>query len=52
MKDIRKISETDLWLVADYFDLTLSYNPHFQAIKEIEYDMSMKVKELLYVGLQ
>ena len=51
MKDARKISETDLWLVADYFDLTLSYNPHFQLVKEVEYDMNMKIKELLYVTL-
>lgn len=53
MKDIRKLSTVapDLCLIADYFNLTLSYTADFHLVKEIEHDMRMKINELLYVAL-
>jgi len=47
MKDSRTLGQTDLQLVANYFGLTLSYMSHFHLAREVEYDMNMKVKELL-----
>lgn len=53
MKDTRKLSQVaaDLHLVADYFDLTLSYASHFHLVREVEADMRLKINHLLYVAL-
>ena len=47
MKDSRTLGETDLKLVASYFGLTISHASHFHLAREMEYDMNMKIKELL-----